>query len=172
MSTALQQAYASAAELPVNTIRLVHSGLTGGVRSFVQGKYDLIATLETAAEVTFQKTGMAINLPQKGVNGRQDISFQLSNVSREAWNEIKAVISANRANTIAGSPVEQIMLEFRQFLESDLSAPSGPVYKMVVMNSSVDLMTVSITASFMPIADMSWPKLRYYAETYPGVRYA
>ena len=172
MSIALQQAYASATEQPVYTIRLVHSGLTGGARSFVQGKYDVVATLETAAVVTFQKTGMAINLPQKGVNGRQDISFQLSNVSREAWNEIKAVIAANRTEIIAGNEPEKIILEFRQFLESDLSAPSGPVYKMIVMNSRVDLMAVSITASFMPIADISWPKLRYYADTYPGVRYA
>jgi hypothetical protein len=172
MSVALQQAYASAEQTPVYTIRLLHTGLTAGARSFVQGKYDLTATLETAAVVTFQKTGMAINLPQKGVNGRQDISFQLSNVSREAWNEIKAVIASNRAQVIAGNEPEKIILEFRQFLESDLSAPSGPVYKMIVMNSSVDLMTLSITASFMPIADMSWPKFRYYAETYPGVRYA
>ena len=172
MSVALQQAYASASETPLNTIRLIHSGLTGGVRAFVQGKYDLTATIETAASVTFNKAGLAINLPKKSVDGRQDISFQLSNVSREAWQELKAVIAQNRADLIAGNPIEKITLEFRQFLESNLSQPAGPVYKMVIMNSSVDLMTLSVTASFMPMADMSWPKLRYYADNYPGVRYA
>ena len=172
MSTALQQAYASAAETPVYTVRLLHTGLTGGARAFVQGKYDLSATLETSQVVTFQKTGMAISLPQKGVNGRQDISFLLSNVSREAWAEIKSVIETNRANVIAGNPVETIKLEFRQFLESDLSAPAGPVYKMIVMSSVVNFMQLNITASFMPLADISFPKLRYYSDKYPGVRYA
>jgi hypothetical protein len=172
MSAALQQAYASAAATPLNTISLLHTGLTGGNRAFVQGKYDLTATIETSASVTFERSGLGISLPNKGVNGRQDITFQLSNVSRDAWGEIKSIIAQNRSDILAGNPVEKITLEFRQFLESDLTAPSGAVYKMIVVSSSVNLMTLTVTASFMPIADVSWPRNRYYATDYPGVRYA
>jgi hypothetical protein len=172
MSTALQLAYASAAGQPVYTFRLIHSGLTNGSRAFVQGKYDLTATLENGETITFEKAGLDLNLPQKGVNGRQDISFQLSNVSRQAWAEIKAVIDYNRAQITAGQQPESIQLEFRSFLESNLATPSGPVYKMVVISSNIDIFKINITASFSPLADISWPKQRYYAENYPGVRYA
>tara|TARA_Y100000780_G_scaffold232566_1_gene266564 strand:- start:3429 stop:3953 length:525 start_codon:yes stop_codon:yes gene_type:complete len=171
-SELLKQAYASAADTPIHTLRILHSGLTGGSRAFVQGQYDVTATLEDASSETFEAAGLTLSLPKKGVDGRQDLNFELENVSRQAWQEIKQVIAANRALLASNTVPEKIRLEYRQFLQSDLSAPDGPVIKMVVLNTNVDIFKMTLQASFLPMADISWPIRRYYAETFPGVKHA
>lgn len=171
-SELLKQAYASGADTPIHTLRLIHSGLTGGVRAFVQGQFDVTATLEDASNETFEAAGLTLSLPKKGVDGRQDLNFQLENVSRQAWQEIKQVIATNRTAIAQGNPLERIQLEYRQFLQSNLAAPDGPVIKMVVLNTNVDIFTMTLQASFLPMADISFPIRRYYAESFPGVKYA
>jgi hypothetical protein len=172
VSAALQMAYASVSETPLYTIRILHTGLSGGVLNLVQSKYDLTATLEDSTEVTFSKAGLDLSLLQKGVNGQQDLSVAMSNVSRQAWVELKNIIQLNRSNILAGVVVEKIRVELRAYLESDLTEPKGGVAKLVVNDSSVDLMSVKLRASYMQLADMTWPKNRYYADTFPGVKYA
>lgn len=172
VSELLKQAYASAADTPLYTLRLLHSGLTGGARAFVQGQFDITANLENGSPVTFEAAGMTLSLPQKGVDGRQDLNFELENVSRVAYQEIKRVIAANRSALDAGNAPERILLEYREYLQSDLTAPDGPLYKMVVLNTHVDIFKMTLQASFLPMADIAWPTRRYYAESYPGVKYA
>lgn len=172
MSSALQNAYASSSETPIDTIRLVHSGLTGGERCFVKGVKPLTATLETAVTKTFQAAGLALSLPQKGDNGAQDLDFELNNVSRAAWAEIRAVVDYNRTRLRSNLMPEFVKLEYRRFLPSDLTQPQGGVYRMVVINTGTDPVKAQLRASFLPLADKAWPLRRYYPALFPGVRYA
>jgi hypothetical protein len=171
MSAMLQTAYASASETPLSTYRIVNPNLTGGARLFVNSKSDLTATLEDSTQVTFEKAGVAEILPKKGVDGRQDLTIQLSNISREAWNDIKKIVAANRAAVLAGTAPTKTTIEFRTFLPSDLTAPSGPIYILSVSKTVVNISSLSITATFTPIGDMAFPRLRYYSEKFAGVKY-
>lgn len=172
MSEALKRAYASSEDVPVNTIRLIHSTFAEGEHLFVQGKQEFNATLETGEDKVFRPMGLAIQLPKKGVSGQQDLTFQMSNVSREVWQEIKRVINTNRDAIKSGLEPEVITLEYRSFLETDATAPHGGVLKMTVNSTSCDLQTSTLKASFLPMADISFPRLRYYSSIFPGVRYA
>lgn len=172
MSEALQNAYASSSETPVDTIRLVHAALTGGERCFVKGVKPITATLETSEVKIFQASGLALTLPKKGDNGSQDLDFELNNVSREAWKEIYSVVNYNRDRLRANLAKEHVQLEYRRFLPSDLTQPQGGVYRMVVTNTGTDPFRAQIRASFLPLADKAWPIRRYYPAIFPGVRYA
>lgn len=172
MSESLKRAYASAEDVPVNTIRLINPNFSGGEHLFVQGKQDFYATLETGESKVFKPMGLAIQLPKKGISGQQDLTFQMSNVSREAWQELKRVITSNKAAINAGQEPSVIALEYRAYLETDAAAPHGGVLEMTVNSTACDLQTATLKASFLPMADISFPRLRYYSSIFPGVRYA
>lgn len=165
MSDALKQAYASNTQTPLNTIELLHSGLTGGALRFVQAYTDITATLEDSSTVTFTAIGFGLNLPEKTTNGRQDLDIQIDGVSRQAITEIDAVISASRTTP------EKLICKYRPFLESDLSAPAGATYILTIVSSSVTSDSVVLRASYSPIPDIAYPKLRYYTNIYPGLKY-
>lgn len=166
MSEALEQAYASNTQTPLHTIEFSHSGLSGGVLRLVRGYSSLTATLEDSSTVTFQASGFAISLPEKGTDGKQDLQIQLDNVSLEAYQQIKAAKDQSRVSN------EKIICRYRAFLESDLSQPAGGVYRLVVTKTSIDRSSVTVVASYAPIPDISWPSKRYYPSSYPGVLYA
>lgn len=161
--TAIEQAYASNAETPLLTVELLHSSF-GSIR-LVSARYDLEATLEDSTTVTFLKSGVNIVRPEKSTDGRQDLAIEIDNYSNIAWNQIKQVITANRVSD------EAVICKFRSFLESDLSAPAGGVFVLTVTQTSINISTVSIKASYTPIPDTNYPRHRYYATTYPGLKY-
>lgn len=165
MSEALEQAYASATETPLETYEFSHSALTDGVLRFVRGRYDLSATLEDSSVVTFTAAAMETRLPQKTTEGRQDIEITLSNVDNTAWQELDAVITANRSSD------EKIALKYRPYLESDTSAPAGNVYTLTIMSASCNRNSISMRASYTPLPDVVFPRLRYYPTVYPGLKY-
>ena len=163
--TALEQAYASNTETPLLTLELRHSALDDGVIYLVSSNYDLDATLEDAYSVTFQKCGIDISLPEKSTDGRQDLVITIDNVSNYIWQQIKAVVTANRISQ------EVIACKFRPFLPSDLTAPAGAVLSLSVTESSINRSTASIRATYTPIPDTAYPRYRYYSTSYPGVKY-
>tara|TARA_R110001592_G_scaffold350999_1_gene647811 strand:+ start:29960 stop:30463 length:504 start_codon:yes stop_codon:yes gene_type:complete len=165
MSEALAQAYASATETPVLTVRLISPGITGGVISFAQSYRDITGTLEDGVtDVVFEASGAAINWPKAGVEGAEDISIQLENVSQRARAEIKAAKAHFRETGVSAT------VELRQYLPSDFSAPVGGIYKALVTDTQVDRNVATIKAAFHLMIDMSYPRRRYYAENYPGLR--
>lgn len=165
MSEELEKAYASNTATPLNTIRIKHSGIAGGSIDLVQGYYNITATLEDSTVVTFLASGFGIKLPNRSTDGRQDLQITLDNVSKEAWTQISAAKVASR------SAQEKIVCEYRPFLEADLSAPAGATYKLTVRETSINRNRVSMTASYAPIPDISYPRKRYYSTDYPGVKY-
>lgn len=163
--TALEQAYASNNDTILWTIEISHSAITGGVIRLVRAYSDLTATLEDSSVVTFQASGVGINFPGKNANGQQDLEFQLDNVSREIFQELKAVKTANRTTQ------EKTVLKFREFLESDTSSPAGAVYTLNVSEVNINNRTAYFRGIYTPIPDMSYPRLRYFPTLYPGLKY-
>jgi hypothetical protein len=166
MTTALETAYASNTDTPLDTLEFLHSALPGGALRFVRGYYAIEATLEDASTVTFEPAGFAVVLPERGVNGAQNLDIQFDDVSQAVWQSLNAVITANRTTQ------EKTFCIYRPYLEADLSAPAGASYKLLVTSSVVNRNSASFRASWAPIPDISWPRLRYYPTIYPGVKYA
>ena len=96
LSQNLERAYASNEQTPLQTIEIIHSSLTGGVLRYVRAYSSLTATLEDASTVVFTALGFNIQLPERGTDGRQDLSIALSNISNNAYQQIEAAINANR----------------------------------------------------------------------------
>lgn len=171
MSEALKKAYASMNGDVVYAVRLLHSGLTGGARAFIDAPRDQVATLENGEQITFEATGMRLSLPPNARGGNQNISFALSNVSLEAYKEIKRVKDKDRDEARAGQKAERIWLELRAYLIGDWAAPKAYT-RVLVKNTKVDLRTVTIQASYLEMANVEWPLRRFYIADYPGVKYA
>lgn len=167
MSEALQQAYASNASTPLLTLEFTHSAITGGVLRLVQSKYDLVATTESGEAVTFSAApAMNLTLPDNSTDGSQDLQIQIDNASNRIWTELAKIVAANRVTA------EKVLCKYRPYLESDLSAPSGGVYSLTVTGSAINRATATISATYTPIPESAYPRLRYYATKYPGVKYA
>lgn len=161
MSKALETAYASATDYVIHTLELKHPSFQGGAIRLCQGYDDLEATLETAETVTFVASGFGVSLPQRSIRGRQDLNFQLDNLTGEAIQQIDA---ANEA----GGLIEVI---YRPFVGADLSQPGNPPVKMVATFAQVTSSSVVVTASFHDLVNKAWPRRRYTPTFAPGLKY-
>lgn len=161
MSKALETAYASATDYIIHTLELKHATFTNGAIRLCQGYEDIVATLETDETVTFTASGFGVSLPQRSVRGRQDLNFQLDNVTGEAIQQIDA---ANEA----GGTIEVI---YRPYLGADLSQPGNPPIKMVAAGAQVTPSSVIVTASFHDLVNKAWPRRRYTPSFAPGLKY-
>lgn len=166
MSVALNKAYASNTETPLDTFEFTHASLTGGVQRFVISKYDLSATLENASVVTFSAISAESKLPSRNVDGSQDIEITLDNTNGAVWAQLNAVVTANRTTT---TPV---LCTYRPYLESDTSAPATAALTFPVKSSSINRSTATIRASYTPLPNTTFPRGRYYATNYPWLKYA
>lgn len=168
MSNVLQTIYASAPvnDLIIHTLELknpdfnVEGHIVGSVR-LVQGFDDVTATLEDATTATFKKSGFGVSLPSKAVKGRQDLNFAIDNVTGEVLNAIDAAIEGG----------EKIIVIYRAYAGSDLSAPGQPPIRMTATAIKADFSTVSISASFHDLVNKAWPFRRYTPSFAPGLKY-
>lgn len=165
MTSALERAYASNEATPLLTYEFSHASLTGGVLRYVSGFYDLSATLEDSSNVTFTAAAIQGPRPAKTTDGRQVLTIQIDNTSNAVFTQIKQVIDANRTSE---TPV---ICKFREYLEADTSAPASAVFTFTVMGVSINRNTAVITAAYAPIPDMTWPRRRYFTNSYPGLKY-
>lgn len=165
MSEALEQALSSNSETPLETLEFLHSAITGGAIRLVRDENDLTATLETAQQVTFTAAGIDPAFPERAADGRQDLLITVDNVSLFVYQQINQIIEANRVSE------EKVICNFRSFLLSNLTAPQE-VYTLDVIDAVVTDMSAQIRATYAPITDMRFPAFFYYANKYPGVKYA
>lgn len=163
--TAIEQAYASNTESPILTVQIVHPAITGGTIRLAQSSTDIQATDEGSNLVTFRASAIKVTRPDKSTDGDQVLSIQIDNVSNEVYREITSVINYNR------SLEQQAACIFRTFLPSDLTAPSGPIYELVISGTAINALTATISATFSPMPDISFPRRRYYPTVFPGVKY-
>lgn len=161
--TAIARAYASNEATPLSTFGFSHSSIS--TLYFVQGYYDLEATLEDSSVVTFSKSGLGFSLPERSTDGQQDLQIQIDNVSNEVYNSLKTVQDSMRSSD------EKAVIKYRPYLESDLSAPSGAVIRLFMVGAVVNRKQAIIRASWSPFPDAIYPRYRYYPTLYPGVKH-
>jgi len=159
MSDALSRAYASNTETPIDTISLSHSLLS--TVYLVNGYVPITVTLEDSSTQIFTPQSIGFLLPSKGVTGRQDLTIRLENASRAAFAYVETVLSSS----------EPLICTYRPYLESDLSAPSGGIYELSVNSATIDRESVVFSASYSPLPDIAFPRLRYYTNDYPSLKY-
>ncbi len=161
-SPALERAYASATvnDVPIHTLEIVNDVFATPYR-FAQSYQDVTVRLETDEYVTFLASGIGLSLPQRGITGRQDLTFQLDNVTGQASSAIKAAM--------AGGGLTRVI--YRAYLTSDLTAPQNSPVELVAMAVSINIKSVIVTATFRDFVNKAWPRQRYTLDITPGLRY-
>lgn len=171
MTALLERVYASAppGESLLLTLTVEHSSFIGLPSADVGGAirlaraYDNVtATLEDGiTSVSYIASGIAVARPEKGVTGRQDLQFQLDNVSGEILQAIDLASEAGGAVTAT----------LRVYLWSDLTAPSEPPVVMRVTSAKVNAQSALISAAFADMINHAWPRLLYTPSFAPGLKY-
>jgi len=168
MSNVLQTLYASAPvnDIIIHTLELNNADFNvpdhaPGTIRLVQGFDDITATLEDATTATFKASGFGVSLPQKSIKGRQDLNFSIDNVTGEA---LKAIDDAIEGGS-------KIIVIYRAYAGSDLSAPGQPPVVMTATAVKADFSSISISASFHDLVNKAWPYRRYTPSFAPGLKY-
>lgn len=125
------------------------------------GFEDQTCGTEDGRTVTFLASGLDVSLPKKNNDGGQSLSIAIDNVRGDA----QALI--DQAND-AGAKVSLI---YRTYLESDLSAPAEPPFRMTLLSAKMDGPTVHISAGYFDLINNAWPRDRYTTTFAPGLRY-
>ena len=127
----------------------------------VSGYEDVEATLETGETVTFQAGPFAYKEPSKDTRGVQTLTFSIANVTGEAQAAVEAAIESDA----------HVPVNYRVFLSTDLTAPAKRPYKMVMRGGSFNGMMVQVEAGYFDLLNTAWPRRRYTADEFPGLRY-
>ncbi|WP_444905032.1 DUF1833 family protein [Microbulbifer sp. CnH-101-E] len=163
MSAVLETVYASAPidQIILHTLELKHPAFEAGAIRLCQGFDDIEAKLEDGQTVIFTASGFGVSLPQRSMRGRQDLQFQLDNVTGEALQNIDIALEVGGL----------IQVAYRQFLESDLSAPAQPPTVMTAVSVKANARSVSVIASFHDLVNKAWPNKFYTPDFAPGLKY-
>lgn len=122
---------------------------------------DLTATLETNETVTFKAGPFEYKEPSKNTNGQQTLTFAIANATGEAQKAIDAALASDA----------QVPVNYRVYLSSDLSAPAKQPYKMILRGGTFEGMMVMVEAGYFDLLNTMWPRRRYLASEFPGLRY-
>jgi hypothetical protein len=158
--TVLNQVYASGGDLIIMTIALECPAWDAPIL-ICNGFDDQAVTLENGQTAIFTAAGIDISLPKKSSNGSQAISFAIDNITGEAQRRIEEALEAG----------ERVTLTFRQYLESDLSAPAESPYVFIVRGGRMNGTQVQIQAAFYDMINTRFPRDLYTLEFAPGTRY-
>lgn len=121
----------------------------------------LTATLETAETVTFQAGPFEYKEPSKDTSGNQTLTFAIANVTGQAQEAVEAALSSN----------VEVPINYRVFLSTDLTAPAQAPFKMTLRGGTFEGIMVQIEAGYFDLLNTQWPRRRYLAEEFPGLRY-
>jgi len=161
MSQVLQRVYASAPtnDLPIHTLELQANSF--GVIRLCNGFDNVTAGIESGEIVLFEASGMGVSLPSRAVKGRQDLQFQLDNVSGEALTKIEVAKEAG----------DKIKVVYRVYTASNLTEPDEPPVEMTAVSVQATAIRVNVVASFNDLVNKAWPIERYTPDIAPGLKY-
>lgn len=122
---------------------------------------DLTATLETAETVTFSQGPFEYRRPAKDTSGNQILSFAIANVTGEAQKAVEFALESD----------VEVPVNYREFLSTDLTAPANNPIKMILRGGQFEGMMVQIEAGYFDLLNCAWPRYRYTADVFPGLRH-
>lgn len=160
ISSVLQTVYASSPTdvVILPTLELVVAGIAP-VR-LVQAYEDAMLGVDGALR-KFEACGMEVALPAKDSSGNQALTFGLGLMDGRAQ-EIVTVAQES------GKPVQLI---YREYLSTDVTAPTRAPVVMVVAGGQFSGPTVQVEANYFDMLNISWPRDRYTAANAPGLKY-
>lgn len=159
MPTILKTVYASApaAEVIIPTLEII-----AGETIYACGGFeDQTLTLETGETITFEATGMDVQLPKRDNSGNQSLQFTIENVTGVAQRLIEDSVEAG----------ENIKIVYRSYLSSDLTAPAEAPIVLDVEGAQFNGGSVDVRCIFQSPINTAWPKQRYTADFAPGLKY-
>lgn len=110
---------------------------------------------------TFEAGALSVALPAQNTTGQQTLTFGVSNVNSVAQRYVDQALEAD----------EHVFLIYREYLESDKSAPARPPYRMVVNGGQFEGSEAQFEASYYDLLNTAWPRERYTAQNAPGIKY-
>jgi len=117
--------------------------------------------LETSEVVEFEACSLSITLPSKNATGVQTLTFGVPALDGRAQRYV---------DTALESDVE-VKLIYREYLESDKSAPARAPQIMTMRGGVFEGDEAQFQAGFFDILNTRWPRDYYSAESAPGIRY-
>ena len=127
-----------------------------------QGQEDLTAALETGEVVTFTGADWVGSLAKRDSSGVQGVQFS---VNAEDGSVLRYI-------DIAREGGEKVYVDYREYLESDLTTPARAVETLTVTNYTFSNPALTAGASFHDLVNKAWPKRRYTQAKFPGMKYA
>jgi hypothetical protein len=158
--TILDQVYASGGDVIIPTLELTCTAWAGPIL-LCNGFEDQTCVTEDARTLVFIASGIDIALPAKTNQGNQTLTFAIDNVTGEAQQKIDQALEAEL----------EVMMTFRTYLASDLSAPAEAPYRFVVRSGRMQGNTVTIQAGFFDAINTRFPRDLYTAIFAPGIKY-
>ena len=158
--TILKTVYASAPEDELILITLeIRLSPTDVVR-VVQGFENHMLGVDGVYQ-EFTASAISVALPSSNTSGQQTLRFSIGGINSLIQRHIDAALESSAP----------ITLIYREYLESDKSAPARQPYIMTISGIQLEGDEAQIEASYWDILNYSWPRQRYTEETAPGIKY-
>lgn len=152
MLSTLSEICASLDENPVTTLEFSGDGFTS--LYYVLGNEDL-----KIGNITYLKSNFQVSLPERTNSGFGDINLAVCNVNNQVYDALKEAIDNN------------IPLQVRLDLRIPDTLASDYEVKLDVKGLVFNEDKVQITASAADILNCEFPKERYTALKFPGLKY-
>lgn len=122
---------------------------------------DHVCTLEDDSVVTFEQSAFDYQLPNKDTSGNQTLQFAIDNVMGVVQEAVDAILAGDGQST----------LTYREYLNTDLSAPAAPPIVMTIIGVAMQGGVAQISAAYYDLLNTAWPRKRYTADFAPGIKY-
>ena len=159
--TILERVFASGGnEVVIPTLEITSTAWAGPIL-LCNGYDNQTCITEDARTLTFLASGIQIALPKRDTAGTQVLSFAIDNVTGEAQTLVDTAL-------VAGA---RILMTFRHYLSTDLTAPAEPPLKLIVRDGQMEGTVLTVNAAFFDLINTAWPRRFYTAAFAPGLRY-
>ncbi|WP_418141502.1 DUF1833 domain-containing protein [Marinobacter sp. MA] len=155
----IKSAYATANEEIIRTLEILVPGVDP-IR-VCTGFVDRLLTLESGAKVEFTAGPLSIRRPKKDDSGQQTLSLSIANVTAQGQEAIEAALESGA----------EVPVVYREYVASDLSAPASNPYRMTLRGGALQGIMIQIEAGYFDLLNTQWPRDRYTADQFPGLRY-
>ncbi|GGF06909.1 DUF1833 family protein [Pseudoalteromonas gelatinilytica] len=161
MSEVLQRLFASAPtnDLPIHSLELQATSF--GVIRICSGFDDVTAGIEGGEMVAFEACALGVSLPERSVKGRQDLQFQLDNITGQSLEVVETAFEAG----------EKVKVIYRVYTASYLDEPGERPLEMTAVSVKANALRVNVVASFNDLVNAAWPTDRYTPDFAPGLQY-
>lgn len=159
MTTILKTVYASGgSDVIIPSIEIQIAGLEP-IR-ICQGFEDQLLGVDGTYHL-FEAGSLSVSLPALNTSGQQNLNFGVANVNGVAQQYVDHALETD----------ERVILIYREYLESDKSAPAKRPYTMIIRGGRFEAGEAEFQASYYDLLNVAWPRERYTAQNAPGIKY-